>query len=276
MTVSVTLGMPTFNPDEEVFRRVVSLALENSADDVPLVIVDMSTTDVAQRICAAAGARVRYEHFESRGVSHSRNRCVQLAETRYVAFLDSDAYARPGWLAALLERLTSDNRVAVVGSRIYPAFRGSVNPLMKTVTASDWLSLLDLGDEATDIPTVIGTSYAFDRQRVPDPPFDETRGRRPGVATAAEETLLCQQARQLGWRVVYEPRSVVEHDIPAARASWRWFFGRAYAAGQEHSMWGATDALPRGRHTAADHAFRALLAPPFMLGRLRGRLFPAR
>jgi glycosyltransferase involved in cell wall biosynthesis len=276
MTVPVTIGMPTFNADEGVFRRVLSLALEHSDDDVPIVVVDMSTTDVVSRVCASAAARVRYEHIESRGVSHSRNRCVELAETRYVAFLDSDAYARAGWLAALLDRLTSDERVAVAGSRIYPAFRGRVSPLMRTVTASDWLSLLDLGDEPVDIPTVIGTSYAFDRERVPRPPFDESRGRRPGVATAAEEVLMCQNAREMGWRVVYEPRSVVEHDIPAARASWRWFVGRAYAAGQEHGMWGPSGDFPERNYRAADHAFRAIVAAPFMIGRVRGRWFPGR
>jgi GT2 family glycosyltransferase len=96
------------------------------------------------------------------------------------------------------------------------------------------------------------------------------------VTTAGEEVLLCQRARELGWRVVYEPRSVVEHELPETRTSWRWFVARAYAAGQEHAMWGPTPPLPARHFAAADHAFRAIVAAPFMLGRLRRRLFPAR
>jgi GT2 family glycosyltransferase len=193
-----------------------------------------------------------------------------------VAFLDSDAFARPGWLEPLLTRLTEDKRVAVVGSRIWPAHRAGAGRLMRTATASDWLSLLDLGDEPVDIPTVIGTSYAFDRERVSDPPFSEARGRRPGLGTAGEEVLLCQMARENGWRVVYEPRSIVEHDIPESRATWRWFFHRAYDAGQEHTLWGPTESFPRRKFGIADHAFRAAVAPFFLFGRLRARLRPTR
>jgi GT2 family glycosyltransferase len=272
MTVAVTIAMPTYNADDSVFRRVIEHALAGSPDDVPLVVVDMSTTDVVRRLCGEVGERVRYEWLESRGVSHSRNRCVELAETRYVAFLDSDAYARPGWLGPMLDQLTGEGGVAVVGSRIFPAFRGTPHRLMRTATASDWLSLLDLGERPLDIPAVIGTSYALDRERVPDPPFDESRGRRPGVATAGEEVLLCQQARERGWRVVYEPRSVVEHDIPATRAAWRWMWGRAYAAGQEDALWEPAGAFPRPPFGPADHVFRAAVAPPFIAGRLRARL----
>jgi GT2 family glycosyltransferase len=251
---------------------VIRDALAGSPDGIPLVVVDMSTTDVVRRVCDETGERVRYEWLESRGVSHSRNRCVELAETRYVAFLDSDAYVHPGWLEPLYEQLAGPGEVGVVGSRILPAFRGKPHRLMRTVTASDWLSLLELGDEPVDIPAVIGTSYALDRDRVPDPPFNELRGRRPGVATAGEEVLLCQQARRRGFRVVYEPRSVVEHEIPASRASWRWMWGRAYAAGQEHAMWESAGKFPRPPFRPADHVFRAAVAAPFIAGRLRARL----
>jgi GT2 family glycosyltransferase len=278
MTVAVAIAMPTYNPDEEVFRHVVADALAGSAPDVRMIVVDMSTTDVVERVCAEHADRVEFHALpDSRGVSHSRNRCVELAATRYVAFLDSDAYAEPGWLIPLVDQLTGAGRVAVAGSRILPAFRaGRPSRLMETATASDWLSLLDLGPEPLDIPAVIGTSYALDRERAPDPPFDESRGRRPGVATAGEEVLLCQRSREAGWRVVYEPRSVVRHDIPASRASWPWMWRRAYAAGIEDGLWEAVGEFPRPPFGARDHAFRAAVAAPFLAGRLRARLRPPR
>src|SRR4051794_22903608 len=260
MTVPVTIAMPTYNAEEPVFRRVIELALAGSPPDVPLVVVDMSSTDVVKRVCADADDRVRYEFLESRGVSHSRNRCVELCETRYVAFLDSDAYAHPGWLEPLNEQLSGPGNVGVVGSQILPAFRGKPHRLMHTVTASDWLSLLQLGDQSVDIPAVIGTSYAIDRDRVPDPPFDESRGRRPGVATAGEEVLLSQQARERAFRVVYDPRSVVDHDIRGSRAPWRWMWPRAYAGGQEDALGESAGEFPRPPFTTADHAFRAAVA----------------
>ena len=240
------------------------------APGVPVVVVDMSTEDGVRRACSGRDA-VRYHAFpESGGVSHSRNRGVELAETRYVAFLDSDAFPEPGWLDPLVASLEGD-RVAVVGSRIVPAWESRPPRLLNTVTASDWLSLLDLGDEPLDVPRIIGTSYAIDRERVPEPPFDESTGRKPGWALAMEENVLCDAVRADGWRVVYEPASVVRHRIPRERASWRWMWRRAHTAGPRDPCCRPFRALPRPGLKLRDRLFQAVVAPAFFAGLLARR-----
>jgi GT2 family glycosyltransferase len=265
----VTIAIPTFDDDPVVFSRVLDLALEHGGG-ADIVVVDMSRNDQLAQVCAQKGARVRHDAFPgSGGVAHSRNRAVALAETRYVTFLDSDAFAEPEWVAAQRARLEEDG-VAVVGSRILGAFEGSVPRLMRTMTASDWLSLFDLGDEAIDVPRIIGTSYALDRERSPTPAFDDSLGRRPGWPLAMEENVLCEAVRADGWRVVYEPRSVVRHRIPAERASWRWMWSRAHAAGRETRAAGRFEPIPRPRPTASDRAFQLAVLPAFALGVLAG------
>jgi GT2 family glycosyltransferase len=262
--VTLTIAIPTFNDDPEVFRRVLDLVAD-VAPRVPVVVVDMSTDDRVASVCESR-AGVNYHAFpDSGGVSHSRNRCIELAETRQVAFLDSDAFPEPGWLEALAARL-ADERVAVVGSRILAAWQSPPPRLMRSVTASDWLSLFDLGDEPVDVPRIIGTSYAIDRERLPDPPFDESSGRKPGWPLAMEENILCDAVRVAGWRVVYEPASVVRHNIPADRASWPWMWRRAHTAGRETRMAGRFEPIPRPRPTVRDRAFQAAVAIPFLLG----------
>src|SRR5262249_45094742 len=98
-----------------VLARVLDLAIAHG-DGAPIVVVDMSPGGAVAEACARRAAHVRYDHYpQSGGVSHSRNRCVALASTRYVTFLDSDAFAEPGWARAQRARL-DDERVAVVGS----------------------------------------------------------------------------------------------------------------------------------------------------------------
>lgn len=269
MSAEVTIAIPTYDDDPAVFGRVLDLALAHG-EGAGVVVVDMSQHDRLAEVSAAKGPSVRYHGFPgSGGVSHSRNRCVELAETRYVTFLDSDAFAEPGWVAAQRARL-GDERVAVAGSRVLGAFEARVPRLMRTMTASDWLSLFDLGDEPVDVPRIIGTSYAIDRERVPDPPFDETLGRRPGWPLAMEENVLCERARSAGWRVVYEPRSTVRHRIPAERSTWRWMWRRAHAAGRETRMAGRFEPIPRRRPSPADRVFQAAVLAPFALGVLQG------
>jgi GT2 family glycosyltransferase len=265
----LTIAIPAFDDDPEVFGRVLDLAIAHG-DGAPILVVDMSTRDGVREQCAARTRHVRHDPFpQSGGVSHSRNRCVALADTRYVTFLDSDAFAEPGWARAQRARL-DDERVAVVGSRILGAFERRPPRLMRSVTASDWLSLFDLGDEPVDVPRIIGTSYGLDRQRVPQPPFDESIGRKPGWPLAMEENVLCDVARADGWRVVYEPASVVRHRIPGERASWRWMWRRAHTAGRETRAAGRFEPIPRPPLTLRDRAFQAAVAVPFGLGVLAG------
>lgn len=264
--MNITIAIPTFNDDPEVFGRVLDMAAAG-APGVPVVVVDMSTNDGVRRVCEGR-EHVRHHAFpESGGVSHSRNRCVALAETRHVAFLDSDGFPEPGWLEPLAARLAED-RVAVVGSRILAAWETNPPRLFRTSPASDWLSLFDLGEEPVEVPRIMGTSYAIDRERVPDPPFDESIGRKPGWPLAMEENVLCEQAIARGGRVLYEPASVVRHRIPADRATWRWIWRRAHTAGRETRVGGRFEPLPRPRFGVRDRLFQAAVAAPFFAGAL--------
>lgn len=262
-----SIAIPAFNDPPELLGEVLDTALAGSADE-RIVVVDMSAAPNLRGVCEAR-ERVDYDHYpESGGVSHSRNRCAELATTRRIAFLDSDALATPGWLDPLAERLDEPD-VAVVGSRILPEWEHRPGPLMRSVTASDWFSLFDLGDQSLEVPRIMGTSYAVDLERVPDPPFDESTGRRPGWPLAMEENVLCESARANGFRVLYEPRSAVRHHIPADRATWRWMWRRAHTAGRETRLAGKSEPIPRAALGLADHAFRAMVALPFLAGRLR-------
>jgi GT2 family glycosyltransferase len=263
----LTIAMPTFEGDPVLLRRVLSGAVAQAERDV--IVVDMSRTTVVADACAEL-AGIDYVAFpESRGVSHSRNECVRRATTRHVLFLDSDAVPEPGWAAAMAGGFDSAG-VAIVGARVLPAWERAPTRLLRSATASDWLSMFDLGPDSREVPRVMGTSYALDRERVGDAPFDEALGRSPGLAIAHEEVRLALDAQRHGWRCFYAAGAVVRHHLPAARVTWRAMLGRAYVAGQEtHLEREPLAPLPRDM-TAADHAFRALMAPAFLLGRARG------
>jgi GT2 family glycosyltransferase len=269
--VTISVAICTYEPPPATFARVLDAVRQVTADSVQVDVIDMSRGDAVQQAVAQLPDRFRYDAFlDSRGLSDSRNRALDRASGRYVAFLDSDAIAQPGWLEPL-ERDLEDDDVAVVGSRVLPAFDRAPGRLLRSQTARDWMSLLDLGTQRRDVEVIVGTSFAVDRERLPSQGFDLTRGLRPGVAIGGEEVQLCQQVRRAGSRVLYEPASVVSHVIPAERSTWRAMLRRAYLAGQETALQGSTGD-PHQRHMALDdHAFRAAVAPAFLLGRLKAR-----
>jgi glucosyl-dolichyl phosphate glucuronosyltransferase len=262
-----TIAIPTFNPAPAIFQEVLTRA---ASVGLPVLVVDMSTDGCVERACADADGDIMYDKFpQSRGVSQSRNRCVELAGTRRVIFLDSDAFPEEGWAAAMLKRL-DESDIGVVGAKILPQWETPPPRLFQCHTAGLHLSLFDIGPLSRDVPRIIGTSYALDRTRVPSPPFDESIGRRPGWGLSGEENKLCVESRRMGFRVVYEPASVVFHHVSTARLRWRWMWSRAYSSGREQALTGREEALPHPALTWVDRAFKATIAIPFLAGKVRG------
>lgn len=269
MSDDVTIALPTFEGDAALLRSVFAAAAEQAHRH--LLVVDMSESDVVVTAAATTGGVDVVPFRHSGGVSHSRNELVRRATTRFVVFLDSDAVPQPGWLDAMRAGFEQPD-VAIVGARVLPAWPRRPPPLLDSVTARDWISMFDLGDEGMYVPRVMGTSYAIDRERVGDAPFDETLGRRPGVDVAHEEVQLALDAARAGWRCWYAPNAVVHHHIGHERTTWRFMARRAFTAGREIALWPdeGIEPLPRPPFTWRDHAFRALMAPAFLAGRVRG------
>lgn len=270
LSTDIRVAIPTYEGDPVLLRRVFAAAAAQAEHDI--LVVDMSRTDVVADAAAATGGVEVVRLRESRGVSHSRNECVRRAGTRYVLFLDSDAVPERGWLDAMRAGFEQPE-VAIVGARVLPAWPRRPPPLLDSVTARDWISMFDLGDRAQPVPRVMGTSYALDRERLGDEPFDESLGRRPGVEVAHEEVQLALDAARAGWRCWYAPAAVVHHHIGRDRTTWRFMLRRAFTAGREIALWQGhgIEPLPRPPFTWRDHAFRAVVAPAFLAGRLRGR-----
>jgi GT2 family glycosyltransferase len=269
--LDATVGIPTCDDDP----RVLSLALDAIAGQRlahPPVIVDMSATDGIERAARAHAEGVRYVSFrESSGVAESRNRIVELAGTRYLLFLDADAVPELGWANALVEAFEAAEDVALVGARILPSWPRPAPPLFETTVGLELLGMLDLGPEPCDLPRVMGTSYAVDRERLASAqPFRPELGRGPGRLFAWEEVQLSLDVRAAGGRIRYEPWAVVRHHVRADRLSWLWMLRRTYRAGRESRL--APERLePFPRPLALhDRVFQLATAPAFLAGRVKG------
>jgi GT2 family glycosyltransferase len=271
LLADVTIGIPTCDDDP----RVLSLALdavEGEGVSRPPVIVDMSETDRVERVARDRSEKVRYIRFrESSGVAESRNRLVEAADTRYIIFLDADAVPLGGWADALMNAFGADERVALVGTRIVPAWPRRAPALFTTTPALELLGMLDLGPTPCPLPRVMGTSFAVDRELLPRPaPFDVGLGRRPGRLLAWEEVQLSLDVAAAGGRIRYEPRATVQHHVREERLSWRWMLRRVHMAGRETRLsHERLDDFPRPL-TPRDRVFQLATWPVFTAGRLRG------
>lgn len=104
-TPAVSVIIPTYNRAQLVTRAIRS-ALEQSFDDLEVLVVDDASTDnTIETVAGIADPRIRYlrQPF-NQDVSAARNRGLRAAQGDFIAFLDSDDEWLPGKLEAQIAR----------------------------------------------------------------------------------------------------------------------------------------------------------------------------
>lgn len=257
--------------DRPLTIRTVRAAVSQSGPG-GTVLVDMSPDRGLIEAVAEIDGLIVHHARDSRGLGQSRQLGLEHVERRYVAFLDSDAVPRSGWLEALADAVEPED-VAVAGGPVLPVWpEGARVPrLFRTQPAGDFLSMLDLGGARIDVPRVLPGNMIIDREAVNDLGFDRALGRRGSNLLGAEEIGMLLEIRRRGGRIVYEPRAAVDHHTRRDRLRWRWMWRRVEAAGREAALTAARlEPLPRTT-TVGDRAFIAAVALPYIVGKLGAR-----
>lgn len=113
----ISIMMPCFNAASTLPLALGSLAAQ-SVDDWEAVCVDDGSTDQTWAILEAAARRDPrfkvYRFPENRGRGAARQRALELACGRYLAFCDADDWMYPDRLATHLRWFDADPRIAAV------------------------------------------------------------------------------------------------------------------------------------------------------------------
>lgn len=95
----ISVILPTFNRAWSL-RIAIESVLRQNHPNFELIIVDDGSTDETEPILAEYRGRIRAIRQKNRGVSAARNRGIEEARGRLIAFLDSDDRWLPGKLTA--------------------------------------------------------------------------------------------------------------------------------------------------------------------------------
>ena len=181
----------------------------------------------------------------ARGLSGGRNTALELVTGDVVAFLDDDAVAEPGWLAALLAPYADGAVVGVGGAArpVWPSAGSDGRPLMYPAASAadrgefDWVvgcSYRGMPSRTTPIRNLMGCNMSFRRSvfsRVGG--FTDGLGRVGKIPLGCEETEFCIRVRQSdpALEIIFEPAAMVRHRVSADRVRWRYLLRRCYAEG---------------------------------------------
>jgi glycosyltransferase involved in cell wall biosynthesis len=267
----ISVVIPTHNRSTRLGGAIRSV-LEQDAAGIPfeLLVVDNGSTDATrQTVEALAAAPLRYVFERQVGLCHARNTGWRAAAGRYVAYLDDDALAEPGWLRAIADAFETAAGVGVVGGRVEPIWEAArpawlSDEIALGLTIVDWARSPHI---ITDLRRqwLVGANMAV-RAAV----LREVGGFHPSLDRVGSRMLssgdvyLQKRAMARGYRCLYVPAMAVRHAVPASRLAKGWFRRRYYSQGLSDAMMQLLDGRSSARarvRTAARMATRLLARP---------------
>jgi len=194
LSAEISVVIPAYNAEkylEETIRSVQCQTFRN----FEIIVVDDGSTDRTAEIAEAGGARcIRQQNC---GVSHARNRGVEEASGRYVAFLDADDL----WAPAKLERQLAElARLPLAGA----CFTGMLRVNSTADAVIDSVEARPSEDFCQDLllhscVVILSSSALVKRELLRQEPFD------PQFSQCADWDLLIRLSRRTMFAIVGDP-----------------------------------------------------------------------
>jgi GT2 family glycosyltransferase len=183
-----------------------------------IVIDDASTDDTPERMQRLAQQDPRIKSIRNSrnlGFLSTCNRAADLARGDILIFLNNDTLPQPGWLEPLLKIFEEHPDAGAVGGKlVYPD--GRLQEAGGVIFSDGSAANFGRGDYEIDAPLY---NYVRDVDYVtgaliatPRALFEKLGGLDPRYRPAYyEEVDYCLRVREAGWKVYYQPASVVIH-----------------------------------------------------------------
>ena len=220
----VSIIIPLYN-QVEYTRKCLQAIYRNTCPDVSfeVILVDNASQDETPQFLKQAAEQyqnLRYlRNQTNRYFAHACNQGAEIARGRYLVFLNNDTEPQSGWLKAALQRFRSEKNIGIVGSKLlYPdgtiqhcgiEFMQDVHPDYKIWPLHRHLHQpadLPEANRPEEVHAVTGACLFIPRKL-----FKRVNGFSEEYRMYFEDTDLCFKVRREGYRIFYEPQSVVIH-----------------------------------------------------------------
>ena len=227
----VDIAVCTFRRPElqDTLRSLFSL--QTPADcEIEVIVADNDATpsarDLVESLRAASPFALRYVHCPKSNISIARNACLTACTADYLAFIDDDETAEPGWLAALVARARETKADVVLGpvEAVYDA------------GAPGWMRQGDFHSTRPvwvdgDILTGYTCNALLDMR---SPHLEARRFALSLGQSGGEDTHFFTQLTQGGGRIDFAAEALVKEPVPEKRARFGWLAKRRFRSGQTH------------------------------------------
>lgn len=208
----LSIIIPVYNKWEYTVNCLKSIC-ENTQADYEVIVIDDASCDETDELLSGVRNLHLIRNDENAGFIESCNRGAMVSRGNYILFLNNDAMVTKGWLTPMLETISREDVGAVGPKLIYPdgTLQEAGGVVWNDGSCSNFGRWDDPGKpEYNYIKEVDYCSGAC--LLVKKKLFDKVGGFderfKPGYY---EDTDLCFSLSMLGYKVIYQPMSVVVH-----------------------------------------------------------------
>lgn len=211
-------------------QTLESLARQDGAPAFRVIVADNDEQPSAEGLAKLArtelGLDIRYVHAPARNISVARNACLDAATADFIAFIDDDEVAPPGWLAHMFGRLHEEGLDVVFG----PVKARYAKGAPAWAVRGDFHSFRPAFRANGEIDTGYSSNVLFRRSIAGALRFEPALGR-----TGGEDTMFFSHLHAAGSRLGFCAEGEVEEPTPLARANLGWLVKRSFRSGQTHA-----------------------------------------
>lgn len=209
----------------EMLRDCLTSLYDTITDlEFETIVVDNNSTDGSQDMVRQSFPQVQLiENTENVGFARANNQAIEASQGRYVLLFNTDAFAQPGAIRAMVTYADGYPDIGVAGAHLLNAdgsFQASHTrfpTLWREFLILSGLGRLLFGEwypshgpdkslAVTDADYVEGACMLVRREAL-----DQVGGLDEGFYMYAEEVDWCLRMRRAGWRVVYLPQTRIIH-----------------------------------------------------------------
>lgn len=216
----VSIIIPVFNK-VEFTRKCLEAIIKNTPRELyEVIIIDNASTDGTRDFLKCLEGDVKIITNEKNlGFARACNQGARMASTDYLLFLNNDTEPKKGWLEPLLNILTQDNSVGAVGGKLlFPdgtiqhagvvIFNDQKLPDPLVARHIYYGQPMDIA-EANQLHQYQALTAAC--LLIRKSAFNEAGGFDENYWNGYEDVDLCFKLQEKGWKLVYQPESVIIH-----------------------------------------------------------------
>lgn len=210
----VSIIIPAYNQFDYTYKCIKSIQLHSGDVSYEVILADDSSTDQTKEIAQLIdGLRVVRTKKNLRFLLNC-NHAAKQARGEYILYLNNDTQVQPGWLEPLVRLLEHDQTIGMTGSKlVYPDGRLQEAGGILWKDGSAWNyghgqnPALPQFNYVKDVDYISGASILIRASL-----WKSLGGFDEHFAPAyCEDSDLAFAVRKAGYRVVYQPQSVVVH-----------------------------------------------------------------